>query len=777
MDRLKYITHLVYWYGNSHEMNMAYSLAKSVELNDYKNGLKQVETKLISLKKKEDSGKSLTKKDAALLRGVEEMHKDLEKDPSNRHGYVPDEFLEDYEYPSEEEISDEEAVPEEQPQAGRPKDRKKKAAKNKKKKKEADEPQVGNSTGSAKGKPTVSKKVMKKTPKKATKRETTAESLKEPRPKKKARALDEGDDNETKPTEDREADATELNDQSIETKAATLETNTEEFEEVRLSAYDEALAAIGDVSSHDEADDDFDGSTESGDDEAYGGIERGNKRSAKTLKSKKAQNPPKERAKKKVTKAKTKIEKRPKGEKRTASNEALKKAEQRSFELCEMKYLKLIRQWRKAISNKDGDQITRIYVQLLENMDNFTAPFMEEYDMSLLMKQSKAIVNDDKRREVMAAFKEAYPRKLAKVPEGFKPCKESEKVDLERANQPNEETVVDNSKSTKQVPVKESTAPSDDPKPSMALDEAISDEKTESQDYASVKHSKATLIDQSELRSMTQSSKAKPENTSRSDVAPQEEKEQRETQQQRSNPVKLDRRKKFSLETLMRPSASVQSTAKPAVNSSSPFRRNTSSASLSKSNKDDQGPTWTEVLVNRDCPTDRNRVLALEFLEQAAAFIPEGKNINHDTIVRNLEGAIYEWATTTGLQMRTNGVLVKRQQNGRGTISIKEEGSFPSRMDEKGSKRPNGEKECFDEDARESHSVDYDEPWVDSYWEKIHNLTACLSGNEKKDGTIATLISEGKFKTAHELVGLSDEDLWKSFQSEPLPRFSVLGRL
>jgi hypothetical protein len=88
----------------------------------------------------------------------------------------------------------------------------------------------------------------------------------------------------------------------------------------------------------------------------------------------------------------------------------------------------------------------------------------------------------------------------------------------------------------------------------------------------------------------------------------------------------------------------------------------------------------------------------------------------------------------------------------------------------------------LDEDdakQRESQSgVDYDdEGWVDVYWDKIHDLTACLCGNEKKDGTIATLISEGKFKTANELVGLSDEELWKSFQSEPLTRFSMVGRL
>ena len=63
-----------------------------------------------------------------------------------------------------------------------------------------------------------------------------------------------------------------------------------------------------------------------------------------------------------------------------------------------------------------------------------------------------------------------------------------------------------------------------------------------------------------------------------------------------------------------------------------------------------------------------------------------------------------------------------------------------------------------------------EERWND-YWNKIHDLAACIGG-KRKDGTLAKMIGDGKFATPDELVGLDDDDLWSSFQGLPLPNFS-----
>jgi hypothetical protein len=771
----------VYWYGNSENMGSAYSLLKSKDLIEFEEGRKSWDHKLKKLRKKEESGKKLSKKEASMLGVCEEMEKDLKKLPSERHGYVRSDFWEDYEWPSEGEMPGEEDVDDEEYQLTSQKKRKKKGEKRKKIKRDKDEPELNRAATDANDEARVTKRAKTKFSKKTKEHENSDFTSKEPRPNKKAKAADaiESTSKEPRPKKKaKSADAIEAM-STMKTVEDPLENETDptdanepappagEAESAKLSAYEEFLA-IGDVSSPDEADDDFEGeSIKSGDDDADPDYDAGSKHKTKKLKLKKTQDPPKERVKKNARQAKVKIEKRPKGEKKTASMEALKNSEQRRFELCEKKFLKLIRQWRKAVSNEDADQIRRIYGQLLEEMDNFTAPFIEVYEMPLLMKQSKAILNDDKRREVMAAFKEAYARKLEQVPAGFRAVKESEKGVAGKEVDPVAELTHEKSMATRQVPSTNATTATDTPRPTDADDELTSEERNALHDELSVKIPRSTLNEQTEPSGEVPSSKMTPEVESQNENERRKEKEAREPSTQKVTPVKPDRKKKFSLGTLMRPTSSSQSSGQSsAANPSSSIRRESSSGSLSKVNRDGKTPMWTEVPATKDRPAFGSRALALDFLDQAVAFIPEGKKTNHDAIVRNLELAVFEWATSEGAS-GSNRLGATKEPNGRSVTAKKNEnGNATVKKDKQGS---NG---CDEENVRSDgrQEEDPDAPWVDEYWGKIHALAAGISGNETKDGTLATLIAEGHFETAEKVVGLSDDELWKSFQSEPLQR-------
>ena len=126
-------------------------------------------------------------------------------------------------------------------------------------------------------------------------------------------------------------------------------------------------------------------------------------------------------------------------------------------------------------------------------------------------------------------------------------------------------------------------------------------------------------------------------------------------------------------------------------------------------------PTWMCQASSRDNPSDKNRSFGLEFLQQAAPFVPLRDKINHDGIAREIEAAIFKW-------------------------SIGKEGM--------------------------------DKEWLGKYWEKLDDIVAALSGNEG-GGTIATMIAEGKFRTPEEIVNLSENDISSSFEGKSLEEFDT----
>jgi hypothetical protein len=185
----------------------------------------------------------------------------------------------------------------------------------------------------------------------------------------------------------------------------------------RLSAYEEyklAMKEAGLQSNSDDDDDEDAAEGSSSEDEAADGSYLVDKQGSKSKQAKlsKPQDPPK----KKGTSAKVKKYKRPKEEKRAPTEEKKRNEQRKKFKDCEEKYGAIVRRWEKAIDNEDKDQLRKIYNQILDVVHNFTAPFIEVYKLSALMKRSKRIMNDDKRKELFAKLKEQYEKKRAEVP-------------------------------------------------------------------------------------------------------------------------------------------------------------------------------------------------------------------------------------------------------------------------------------------------------------------------------------------------------------------------
>jgi hypothetical protein len=110
--------------------------------------------------------------------------------------------------------------------------------------------------------------------------------------------------------------------------------------------------------------------------------------------------------------------------------------------------------------------------------------------------------------------------------------------------------------------------------------------------------------------------------------------------------------------------------------------------------------------------------------------VPLTKGINHDAIARNLEVAIYEWASCKD---HINGASLS--SNGHGNVV---------------------------------HGLG--DEHTDKYWNKLHSVVAGISG-KRRPGTIAKMIGDGKFEAANDLVELSDDSLYQSFQGKPMAGF------
>jgi len=692
------MTHLTYWYGCYEDLQSAYSFQKTNKLISYDAGSKSIEKKLIVLRRKLSEGKKLAKKDADLLKGMEEMELDLKKNPGERSGYVGFDFPEEYHLLLEEEVVVEQDEPQKKQKLIKGKPNKKKTKK-KKKLTQPDNQIMTTETETQEFVENGEKLKTKKVIKKRSKKDNNSTDLSRPKKKVKTSADD------TNPV----AKSTTAN--LFGDEGASDENGTAIVEDARPSAYEE-FQALGDESSHGETDDenmkiDDIESVDDSEDEDY--MEKWKSNATKKKKQKKEEKlvTSKEPVKKKAAKIKSETGKSLKREK----NNRVKK-EQERFRSCEKKFLQLVRRWEIAAGNKDANQLSRIYDELLVNMKHFTAPFIEEYGMSDLMKQSKKIGDDkEKFKQVMTEFKKVYLEKKDAVPEGFKAIKESE-MKTSSIDEKTEITI-DESKRTK-TPAQ--------PK----LEEGATKSK---QDKLSIQDKPMGIIP----KSMKQSRVGASDGDTKTPL-----KLEPFSQKKKLSTAKVDKKKGFSLTKLMRP---VSSSSHPGLvgddlPSSSGGEPSTISSQSSKQNQ--AIPSWTLQAMSTETPSNENRLFGLEFLQQATSYIPESKNVNHNAIVHNLELSIYNWSIGDSNE--------HKKYKGIGN---------------------NKNHDNDNDNDNDNDSVDW---WVDKYWSKIHDLVACISGKRMK-GTLAEMIAAGKFATPDKLICISDDDLWRSFQSSPMSEF------
>lgn len=712
--RAEKMTHMAYWYGCSNDLPNAYSFPKTSQLMSYDIGFKKIEKKLISLKQRLDEGKKLSSKEVNLLNGMDEVEIDRKKNSGERSGVVGFDFLDEYHVLVEEQEQNE-PQKKQNPIKDKPGKSKKKKMKKKKKMTQPDTQimmtKIETQEIIENGKRLKTKKLIQKRTKK------DKNSTDSSRPKKKVK-ISEVSNQCIKPVV--KPTMANLKDNDIRHKES--EHGTATVEDARPSAYEE-FAGLGEVSSHGETDDenllinDLESEDDSADEDYTKYTEsRSKPKATKKKKQKRDANSvtSKKQAKKKIGKIKIDTENF-KGEKKsmnnTISNNRIKK-EQDRFRSCENKFLHLVRRWEIAIGNKDTNQLSRIYEKLLENMEHFTAPFIEGYGMSDMMKKSKKLVEDkDKWKQVMAKFKKVYTEKKNAVPEGFKAIKESE---IKASNDEKIEPTIEVSKRIK----------------TMALQLESEGENQNSNRIFNqvVKIENKLDIQDTPMKTIPKSIKKSRVCVSGGDTK-NPLKFEPSSQKNYLSTGKTEKKKRFSLTKLMRPVSSPRpGFGGEDLSSSSVGESSTLPSQSSKQNL--TIPSWTSQAISTGTPPNENRLFGLEFLQQGIPCVPENKNVNHNAIAHNLELAIYKWSTGDFNERNTH--------HGIGKIK--------------------------------NHKNESEVSWVDKYWSKIHDLVACISGKRLK-GTIAEMIAAGKFASPEKLICLSDDALWCSFLGSPLPGF------
>jgi hypothetical protein len=662
--RLENMTNLVYWYGAYENPDGAYSFVPTSKLVDFDAGKTRVNKKIASLYQK---GK-LSSTDELLQKGILEMEEDLKLEPQHRTGNIGRDFLEVYEHriPGDQEYVSQPITPVQSP-APVPK-------KKKMKRKLSNVESVGTDDFEKKEKKSSN---IGKLPGRTKKFVDSSQPK-----KKKKKTINSMSNSDARVDTQTGVGASTSNDPLIvngdQTQAGASEASK------RLSAYEEYQLAIkedGLLSNTDEDDVDAAEGSESEDEAADDSFLVDKESKPKQERRLKAQDPPKKKRKN----SKFKKYKRPKGEKRKMPNDEKKRNEQRKkFKECEEKYTEIVRRWEKAIGNKDTDQIRKIYQQVLDVVHCFTAPFIEVYELSGLMKRSKRIVNDDKRKELLAKLKEQYETMKTEVPSGFS---------IERSL---ERSLAGPSKDTKVM---------------------------------SVKVESTSSLTEGDLLSTSEKKDDSKERPSAVVVKPKLE-QPLSRPQVKSHPPKLDKKKKFSLGNLMRPSSNTPQKEL----SDSKASASTLGRALSPSNE--KLPEWVSHVPDATADlTDEYRIFALEFLRQAAPHIPETKGINYVAIARNLEAVVHEWSFGDEAARKGDSCVNRRGKKN----------------------QTNGTRRT--EDTR-----------LDRYWNKIHGLVASISGKHRV-GTIAGMIAKGQFNSPRALVKLSDESLHKSFLGQTLSNF------
>ena len=659
-----------YWYGSSKDPANAYSFFAPKQLTPYETAAKKGWDKLpITLQKKLDEEKPVPPSHSQLVEGLEEMREDLEKDPKDRTGWTGSDFIEAYAITTDEEDS----VPNDQPPIATKKNSK---AKNKsiRKKKET------NKTSGKKRKVKEQEEeeadyVMKqdelsRAPKQSKKGKKSKRAKEKPEQASELASffsLEKGVKSEL--SDIKHEPAVKAEDRPADWVSEVPAVDNHEMtgpgivEPAKLDLEEEYKFAMGDSGSDDDKydedfdDGDFGGAVDKADEDLGGDlVEVAAPPKPKARRASKT----KEAPKKKATKSKPKIEKNFQKVKKVPTEKARRKMEQKKFEESERELKPVLDKWQRALNDNDEAAIVKIFSKMLRLVERVHWALMPDV-MKKYMKPSKNVITQkDDYKKLYEALKSHYASSQEDAIPGFRP--ESTIVKDEMSAQ----TEKKSSSKLEDVPTKEVADTKNVPIP--------------------VKEDTQKAIMAPPIKRIT--SLEKVEEKAESEPAPQKE-------------VKVER-KKFSLGKLMRPTSDA---TKGSGKGSSVGKSSVPTQSIQKQ---PTMPDWVTGALQVETPSDDTRVLGLEFLRQAAPFIPSSKGVDHDGIALALEASIYKF-------MKAN------------------------------------------------HQFN----WAKKYWEKIDGIVVALSG-EKDLGTISSMIAQGKFETADQVVGLADDAIMNSFLGRPV---------
>jgi len=682
--------------------------------------MKKTEKKLIGIKKKLDAGKRVNIKDLKFKKSFEEMDLDRAKDPTERYGYVESNFLEEYYVmPGEAKVEKTEDEGKKQKSKTKTSSDTKNGKKNKKTKKTTkDSTSAGKQPTTDSEKLEVAEKDEASEPKKKTakKRGKKSDASTETSRLKKKLKNAKSDKKDSKiPAKSKAKNTKKEN--GIDEKDDTTSSGkgehvaiveTPKVEERRLSAYEE-FVALGDVSSHGETDDDS--------------IKMDDMESDEDLADKDYVEKPKAKATKKTQKKTPKTQKSASKVKKTTKKESSAKSKDPPKKKVQKTKVKI----QKAAAKEENGalnlkKLIKKEQQKFHDCEIKFLPLLRRWEKAI---GDKNVIELTKIYEELLTCMEHFTAPFI-VEYGMNDL-------MKRSKGYNNDLRKQVLSKFKAIYIKKKD---EVPKGFKATKESqkyvSSDIKTETTEEE-VDHQKASKLpdgkqNASEISGVIDISHTpadtpipiKKEETPQVKPEPSSQKQKKQdikvesTSQKQSLSVKKpEMKKKFSLGKLMRAGSSTSQSGGAGA------KKDESSQLTPRSSKDVQNkPSWT-IKVEADVfSSNENRSFGLEFLEQAAMHIPESKTMNYEAVARNIEVAIYKWS---------GGIC-------------------------------NGESKNQEE-----------ERW-NKYWTKIHDLAAGISG-KRQDGTLAKMIDDGKFATPDELVCLSDDDLWCSFQGLPLTKF------
>jgi hypothetical protein len=254
--------------------------------------------------------------------------------------------------------------------------------------------------------------------------------------------------------------------------------------------------------------------------------------------------------------------------------------------------------------------VAKILGILLDEVGTFPASFIEGYELSPLMKASKALLKETETKD-LDSYHEVWKRMKTAHGEGKK-------------------TMPDKFRPTKRKPAKTLATKNEDPKDKM-VPVTVSREKTlvsasrkekliDTQDPPSSQEGPSIPIPRRGVTIMDDMS-------SRSDT-------------KAANPGRIPpkpERKSFTLGSLMRSNPKDGEKTDTSVSAHS-------SGKASASAKTKQLPSWIIGSSTLEVPTDTQRAFALDFIREMATHFPAGK-INVETFALSLEAAIFQWAS------------------------------------------------------------------------------------------------------------------------------------